>query len=312
MIRRSKWMKRVALDDSVSVAAHVALKARLQIVWHYLPLAATTKTAAPETVHQLRVSTRRAKATLENYEHVVPRRLARKIGKHLKRIRRAASDARDYDVMIQRLTARCDQPTDPSWAALLDKIHACREASQAPIAEVYERVKRHDLKQRSVQLLTKVRWRGEGPEPTYVEAARDGIRAAEAAFFLAGQEDLNQLEALHAFRICGKHLRYGMELFAPAFIPQFRSELYADVEKVQEKLGSIVDHATAVQRFEHWRSEWSDSVLDGPLSDLIAGEQSALESSRRDFFEWWTPERAAAFRRRFDEVVIAPIADQVA
>ena len=78
---------------------------------------------------------------------------------------------------------------------------------------------------------------------------------AATAFFAAADGDLSDVKALHSFRIAGKRLRYAMELFAAAFPPAFREELYPLVEELQEKLGEINDHAAAAARLEEWQAE---------------------------------------------------------
>jgi CHAD domain-containing protein len=50
-------------------------------------------------------------------------------------------------------------------------------------------------------------------------------------------------------RICGKRVRYAMELLAGALDHSFRRELYPTFAEVQEKLGTINDHATAIARY---------------------------------------------------------------
>jgi CHAD domain-containing protein len=41
--------------------------------------------------------------------------------------------------------------------------------------------------------------------------------------------------AFHNFRICGKRLRYAMELLAGALPPEFHDTLYSVVQRLQEK-----------------------------------------------------------------------------
>ena len=64
------------------------------------------------------------------------------------------------------------------------------------------------------------------------------------------------VQALHAFRIQGKQVRYAMEIFAGAFPPEFREQLYPIVETLQDRLGAINDHVTAQTHFSqnHSRS----------------------------------------------------------
>ena len=60
----------------------------------------------------------------------------------LKQIRRAAGDARDYDVLAQRLT---DGHSDAEAQRFLEKVRSRRRKAQRPIQAVYRRPERHPL-----------------------------------------------------------------------------------------------------------------------------------------------------------------------
>src|SRR5262245_29676581 len=100
-----KWIDGVSPDDRTIDVAVYSLQNRFAAVVHYLTRAAKTPNDI-ESVHQLRVWTRRATAALRLYEDFLPRRRSAWMGKQLKRIRRAAGQARDCDVLIQRLKKR--------------------------------------------------------------------------------------------------------------------------------------------------------------------------------------------------------------
>ena len=90
------------------------------------------------------------------------------------------------------------------------------------------------------------------------------------------------MRRLHAFRIEGKQLRYAMEIFAGAFPPAFRGELYPLVEQLQERLGKINDHATAWVLFVGWLTD-DNTGPDGPIvADLVAAEKIAMAEGRQD------------------------------
>ena len=106
------------------------------------------------------------------------------------------------------------------------------------------------------------------------------------------------VKALHSFRIAGKRLRYAMELFAAAFPPAFREELYPLVEELQEKLGEINDHASAAARLEQWQAELPPPAAASALR-LRRAERRALSRCRQAFFAWWTKQRAGDLKKRF-------------
>jgi hypothetical protein len=90
-----------------------------------------------------------------------------------------------------------------------------------------------------------------------------------------------------------------MEVFAAAFSPAFRKELYPMVEELQLKLGAVNDHANNRDRCLAWLDETTDESQRLVLSRIIALETAALQASMREFRDWWTPERAGDLKTRF-------------
>ena len=82
-----------------------------------------------EHVHRLRVSTRRAVAALKLYRDWLPPAKFRWVKKRLKKIRRAAGDARDLDVLAERLQRELGERA----AALLAEIE--RPARRGPAGD---------------------------------------------------------------------------------------------------------------------------------------------------------------------------------
>ena len=125
------------------------------------------------------------------------------------------------------------------------------------------------------------------------------LRPLAVEFFAAAAADLNCTLALHEFRIAGKKLRYAMEVFASAFGPQFREELYSIIEQLQEKLGAVNDHASAQNRYLTWLDETEAESQRLILGKLISVEAAALQKSTKEFHDWWSPARAADLQSRF-------------
>ena len=97
--------KRIDLSDvacnnptGLAIAAQTTLKRQLQCVMDQLPLAALHSDETRENVHQLRVATRRALATIDLYSTLISKKEAHWIRDQLKHIRKACGKARDLDV----------------------------------------------------------------------------------------------------------------------------------------------------------------------------------------------------------------------
>src|SRR5438874_1912100 len=93
-----KWIPGLTSDTPVVEAARLVLSVRLDVVGHFLPLATQHADDDVEHVHHLRVATRRTAAALRLFRDCLPAKRAKEARKRLKRIRRAAGEARDWDV----------------------------------------------------------------------------------------------------------------------------------------------------------------------------------------------------------------------
>lgn len=300
MARKSKWIEVEAPDVPATDVARRALEARLKTVWEWLPLAAESTADEIENVHQLRVSTRRATAALHLFESWLPKKRARWFRTQLKKLRKTAGEARDLDVLARRLAEHCDAEQAAGCPGLLERAAQARMAAQPAIREIYAKLKDRGFKGRLKSLVARTDWRSaESPCPTYLEVARTGLAPLAATFFTASEGDFENILALHEFRIAGKQLRYAMEVFAAAFGPAFRKELYPLVEELQEKLGAVNDHANFRDRYLAWSDDTENNDQRLVLGKLIALETAELQRSTREFGQWWTHERAADLKARF-------------
>ena len=305
MARMDKWIPGVSPDDRTNDVAGRTLRFRLAAVQHYLPLAAEKPDEDIEYVHELRVATRRTMAALRLYADMLPRRRADRMETRLKQIRRAAGDARDYDVLAQRLT---DGHSDAEAQRFLEKVRSRRRKAQRPIQAASRRLKKDDRFDHWVKkLLGSVRPRGktkaEPKDPRFGEWARTHLRRIVKKFFKAAPTDDTDAPALHRFRIRSKELRYEMELLAGAFPPDFVEKLYPVVEPLQQRLGEINDNASAQARLRQRIDTASDPSEADYLRTLLEEEGARLNGSRRTFLQWWTPQRKDDLQARFSELL---------
>ena len=304
----AKWIDDVRPAQPVSELARRALDLRLSSVWHHLPLAAQLAADDVEHVHLLRVATRRAAATLRLFKDLLPRRRRRWLTKQLRRIRRAAGEARDFDVLEARLPHWAGDNESDEIQDELKKVHDCRVSAQGPIVEVYRRLRRKGFPERAAALVSRTRWRvDEAPEPTVALAAQHRLRPFVDEFFAAAQAPAADAATLHRLRILGKRLRYAMEIFAGAFDPSFREQLYPQVEEVQERLGDLSDRATAIERFEAWNADRHSRRRQERLRHLLTLQQASFAECRQEFLAWWTPGRVAELAEQFAQVLAPPV-----
>jgi CHAD domain-containing protein len=266
-------------------------------VVHFLRLAANHADETPEHVHQLRVYTRRSLAALSMYSEVLALDEAKWFRKWLRRIRKAAGEARDLDVFLQRH----EKETGRDHRKFLSQLRKRRRKAQRPIGKLNRQlISSGRFETRTDRLLASIARGSRSAEQSLDRWVQSKLTGVCTKFFEAIPERPDNLKALHRFRVRGKELRYAMELSVSLFPPEFRTSLYPLVTQLQNRLGEINDHATAHQRLTTWSSESKNQRKADYLRRLMTREQEQLEESIELFTKWWNPEFAnhleASFR----------------
>lgn len=289
-----KWIGELTASTPLEEAALRVLTVRLQVVHDYLPLALNQWKDDPEHVHQLRVGTRRGGAALAIFADCLPTKTHTKVRKHLRRLRRAAGEARDWDVFSAALVEREAQATPsqrPGFEFLIGYASGQRVAAQRALEEAGVDAP-FDFARRIGETLAAVRAPTEGPQElgslaeSWVAAIVQDLRAAAS-------DNLDQYEHLHQVRILGKRLRYGMEIFAGCFEPAFKTRDYPMIESMQEILGHANDSHVASQRLSMLRdwlrvaraAEWKR--YRAGIESLLRYHQKRLPEQRKLFMAWW-------------------------
>jgi CHAD domain-containing protein len=305
MGRSTKWIDSQP-DDSVEDVARRAFEARLERLWHFLELSVSEPASETENVHQLRVFARRTAAAMEIFADWLPPRRGRWLRKQLRRVRKAAGEARDLDVLRMRWTERVHEMPAGEGSLLLEQVKRRRRKAQWPIEEAYRRFVRKKFEYRAAKFVKRVRLRGEqaaGCDQRLGCLARGALGRLVVPFLQAARAELADAEALHAFRIQSKEVRYAMEIFGGAFDADFRQELYPIVESLQDRLGAINDHVTAQTYLAAWRGETDSCAVQKAIDVGTGHEQQWFDESRREFLDWWTPERREDLCRHFARYV---------
>lgn len=283
-------------DDRCLPVGHVAariLRKRLDAVWEELRAACALPDDA-EHVHQLRVATRRALAAIDAFRPMIPQKRRAWFEKHLRRLRRAAGEARDLDVLTARLAEHGAAVARGRLVAMLAKQ---RHNSRAPIRARLEILSDADWSSRVDRLLVDIR--GRRRRSGFHGFARRRFKPLVKAFFEKADHTLRSNAEMHALRIEGKKLRYALEIFAPVFPEGIRIRCEESLERLQKTLGTFTDHASAADRFERWaRSSDAGSNRD-MLVALQKDENEQADRARKAFSQWWNTARRRSLRRRF-------------
>lgn len=292
MTASDRW---IASDDrhlSVGQMAATTLRRRLDAVWIELRAACDMPDNA-EHVHQLRVATRRTLAAFDVFHAVIPAKRRAWFEKRLRRLRCTAGEARDLDVLADRLTHDAAR----ARSRLVAMLSKQRHTSRVPIRVQFEKLVDVDWCSRVDRLLNDVHDRRR--KSGFRSYARRHFKPMIAAFFAKADRKLRDDDELHSLRIESKKLRYALEIFAPALPSRARARCQESLERLQKTLGDFTDHAAAADRF----SRWARSVDAGPNRDMLVSlcddESRQADIARKMFSKWWNPARRRALRRRF-------------
>lgn len=307
MGRSATWAVTDRGNASVARVAVRTLRTRLEAVWSELTGACRTR-HEPERVHQLRVATRRTIAALDAFRDLVPARRQAWFVKRLRRIRRAAGDTRDLDVLTSRLTGAASAASagrsssaERARDRLITMLARRRDVSRQPIREIRDELAAADWAGHVERLLDEVAVAGAGD--TFGSYARRRFRRIMERFFARADRRLSDAAEIHRLRIEGKKLRYAMEIFAGVFPAPVRASCQQALERLQESLGDFTDHAAAADRFRRWSREGSARVDREALVALRKAEDRQAEKARRAFVKWWKPSRRRALRKRFERTL---------
>jgi CHAD domain-containing protein len=208
-----------------------------------------------EDVHQMRVATRRLRASLQVVEPIYERKLVRRYRRGLGRMAESLGAVRDCDVFLMHVADYRDGlPAEQrdGMQPLLDALTAQHDQAREQLLVDLERRGYRKFKQAFAAFLT-APGAGLAAQPEHIalrvrDFAGSAIwrryeqwRAYEAA--LAQPTD----ETLHQARIAGKRLRYTLEFFADALGPNVEQVL-APLTALQENMGSLQDSVVARQR----------------------------------------------------------------
>src|SRR5207302_1608325 len=143
--------------------------------------------------------------------------------KSIRKIRRAAGAARDWDVFLMALSrrqGRAPAARRPGLDLLLGIAQGQRMAAQEGLVEETKRLDLDDLSRKAVAALDTP---ADAPSGyTLRDLAIPLLSKELKALEQAARGDLEDYKHLHQVRIQGKRLRYSMEVFASCFASAFQ------------------------------------------------------------------------------------------
>ena len=237
-------MADITPDTPARDAARAIIAAKAQPLFELESAAASGADA--DAVHDMRVASRRVREALRVFAPVYRRSAVDAMDDVARAVTRALGAVRDADVLIdalERFSAKAD--SDAERAALGYLIGYRRGVREAELARMRKRLGKLDLRdqeKRFERALRDTRSTPEAKEPL-ARMARTVVFARIDDFFGHLPDALvpERIEAQHAMRIAGKHLRYAIETLVPCIAPGRYDSLHDALVHFQDVLGEMHD-----------------------------------------------------------------------
>jgi CHAD domain-containing protein len=295
---RSRSKRRAHAPRSAGELVRDGLRSTFEEVREHLPLAAHHADEDGEHVHQLRVAARRGLTFVRIAAELLRPRDRRRLRRWLRKIRKAAGEARDLDVLLLQHDGARTDTAGLGERALLVETRERRRAAQLPIEALHARLAADERwPERERRILRRALRRGRGVRARPWAVARLGD--VFERFVAATPADLSDIAALHRYRIRAKDLRYALEELAPALPRRLVRELQPIVTELQDRLGEVNDHAVLALRFRARVEASVDPVLAAHLASLAEREAHARSLGVDALVAWWRPLTEARFLTTF-------------
>ena len=287
-----KWLTNVRRDDPLEQVAEIAIRTRMQTVEGWLQRALEPDPAV-ESIHQLRVSVRRARAALQFFKPCLPPKRRVALNQALRKTRRIAGPLRDLDVLIEQLSLQADEASQ----RVTQQLRRDRKQAEPRLRKQLKKWTSAISIPKVDKLSARIRWRRETACPTWPAWAREVLEQIHARFSQQAAVQPTEIDDLHKLRIQGKRLRYALELGVGAY-PPIRTQLYPTMASLQEKLGAINDLAVSVGVLGELHHRLADDVPAQHACETLALQrQTLLTSTLAEIEPWWASDPLGDFRQ---------------
>jgi CHAD domain-containing protein len=201
----------------------------------------------PETIHDLRVWSRRLQQALRVIGPAAQAKKIKKVIADLRNVRQTLGPCRDLDVNIALIKSKREQSGNASvqkaWAAMQSELDSQREALIEPVRRD---LGRQDLGKFIIRVLSSISAPGRDFDPVerIALAMAQSMVGWEESF--AATREQPDTAGLHALRIAGKKLRYRAELLFDLGQP-IVNPLVKSLQQIQTVLGDWHDRSVLLR-----------------------------------------------------------------
>ena len=256
-----------------------------------------------ESLHQLRVASRRLRASIELFSGAIYAGQLKIFRRDIPWIAGQAGEVRECDVtsdLLRDRAAKIDPALAESIAPLFEALDARRKSQHAVLYEMLASKRFHAL----VAKMSRPAIKKVAGARTLGAAAAQLMRtiARSAMHFGASLDDHAPAAAFHKLRVRIKRLRYALEMLKVLGGKRHKKTL-ARLEELQETLGMYHDVVVAsawLHRYAEASAPPKTVLAAGALIQLLAAREAKLR--RRCLKAWRRFERSDAIRDTLEEI----------
>lgn len=225
-----KWGELAHSREPTGEYAGRLIHSRLIAVLDALRHASLQSDSDTEHVHELRTASRRASEALKLFHTLLPKEATDSLRNQLQRIRSAADEARNWDVIAVTYFSGTMVSGINVPSSIIKGIQNLRSEAQRPINAIDQELEALDYRERIEQLAKRIaRSRKRQAQQEFRNRTSQLLTPVAKKFFDAAFATVNSNESLHSLRLHAKKLRYAMEITASGFDSKFRKVLYSQV-----------------------------------------------------------------------------------
>jgi CHAD domain-containing protein/uncharacterized protein YjbK len=301
--------KKIYADDTVAEAARKLLAQQARKLRKYAKAISTDNDA--EDVHQMRVATRRMRATLKLTEGVFKPKALAPFAPMLRKLARALGAVRDRDVFLEHIARyRSSLPSEQhnDLDALAAQLRDEQQVARAALLKLLNSKRYAEAEEALTAFVTtpgkgvaRLRLDAYEVAPTLVRhrvgsaiwSHYEELRAYETGL------DAAPAETLHQMRIAGKRFRYTLELFEDVLDGTRYREVRGRLMEFQDELGALQDAEVSLLYLREFADRHPSPGLESYIADREAQRVALLAAVPRQ----WGRVSGLTFRRRLADVI---------
>ncbi|MBM3963697.1 MAG: CHAD domain-containing protein [Planctomycetes bacterium] len=258
-------------------------------------------------IHALRVACRRAQSLVLFFESAGPGSLLDPISKRLRKIRRATNEVRELDVLIENLN---HWPMVPNRVRLLRILRKQRKDAGARMRdELKPVIKSKKLGKLAKRLSLSANTNSEfADEPSsflqtpFRDFAINSLRFKLDDYLSRRPNTWSDLDAIHRYRILGKHVRYDLELVSIVYSKKAVCKVVEQFIDIQTELGNVHDMAQGVSMIQSQLESANDITLAAAWQTVFDRQRRRLSKMQRQLPNHLSEERFGSLHQHLRQL----------